>query len=229
VFADSLFSTSYSHGFADKNGREFDLHWHVFSQCRTPDADADFWEGAALTDFHGVPTYVLSPTDQLLHICVHGAEWNITPPFQWVADAMMLLKNAQAGIDWDRLITLAARRRLTLPLLDTLHYLREMFDAPVSSNILQKLGEMPVPAIERMEYKIAISPPTPWTAALDLWCQHARLSNNASLPLRIARFPNFLQKIWGVPLWKLPFHGLLKTIKWYEHPLSKQPLKKYQE
>jgi hypothetical protein len=71
-----------------------------------------------------------------------------------------ILKKVQAGIDWDSLIARAAKRRLTLPLLDTLHYLREMFDAPVSSNILQKLGEIPVQAIERIEYKIAISPPT---------------------------------------------------------------------
>ena len=44
-------SVSYSHGFADKAGREIDLHWHIFSQCRTPDADADFWEDAVLTRF----------------------------------------------------------------------------------------------------------------------------------------------------------------------------------
>jgi hypothetical protein len=215
-------SVSYSHGFADEAGREFDLHWHVFSQCRTPDADKDFWEYAVLIDFHGVPTYILNPTDQLFHICVHGAKWNITPPFRWIADAMIILNDAQTRIDWESMITQAAKRRVTLPLLDTLHYLKKTFDAPVSSKILQNLGDVPVTWIERMEYKIAINPPTRWTATLDLWCQHSRLSGHASLPLRLGRFPKFLQKIWGVPIWKVPLYGLSKTIGWHENPLSKK-------
>jgi hypothetical protein len=207
-------SVSYSHGFADKSGREFDLHWHLFSQCRTPGADDDYWKDAALTDFHGVPAYVLSPTDQLLHVCVHGAEWNITPPFRWVADAMMLLRNAQDGIDWDSLISRAAKRQLTLPLLDTLQYLRETFDAQVPPEVLRKLANIPVPWIERMEYRIAINPPTPWSAALDLWCQHSRLAGGANLPRKAAGFPKFLQSIWGISAWKLPFHSLMKTIQY---------------
>lgn len=207
-------SVSYSHGFADKTGREFDLHWHLFSQCRTPDADDDFWSDATLTDFQGVPAHVLSPTDQLLHVCVHGAEWNITPPFRWVADAMMILRNTQAVIDWDSLISKAARRRLTLPLRDTLYYLKETFHAPVSSEVLRKLTDTPIPLLDRIEYRIAINPPTPWTAAIDLWCQHSRLMGNAHPLSKVAGFPKFLQCIWGISAWKLPFHGLMKTIQY---------------
>jgi hypothetical protein len=218
---DEYISFSYSHGFADKTGREFDLHWHIFSQCRTPDADDDFWEAATFTDFHGVPAYILSPTDQLLHICVHGARWNETPPFRWVADAIMLLNNVPNNIDWNRLTLQADKRHLITPLLETLHYLRDTFKSPVSPELIKNLQAIRVPYPERMEYRIAIKPLTQWTAALDLWFQHSRLSGHTSLSLRIARFPKFLQKIWGIPLWRLPFYGLSKIIRWDENQPSK--------
>lgn len=205
-------SVSYSHGFEDKSGREIDLHWHVFSQCREAHADDDFWGKAVLTKFHDVPTNVLNPADQLLHICVHGARWNETPPFRWVADAIMILNNTYNEIDWNRLAVQAEKRHLILPLLDTLQYLRDTFEAPISPEIIRNLQAVCVPHRERMEYKITVSPPTKWTAILDLWCQHSRLTGNTNTLRRIMKFPTFLQRIWGISLWKLPYWGFLKII-----------------
>ncbi len=213
---EAYISVSYSHPFADKTGREFDLHWHVLSRCRTPDADDDFWKDAVLTDFHGVPAHILSATDQLLHICVHGARWNQTPPFRWVADAMMILRNSHNGILWDRLITRASDRKLLLALNDTLKYLTETFNAPVPAEVLQKLNHTHVSQIERIEYKILINQPTRWTAISELWCQHSRLMGNAHILSQVAGFAKFLQSIWGISAWKLPFHGLMKIIRYGE-------------
>ena len=207
-------SVSYSHGFEDASGREFDLHWHVFTQCREAHADDDFWEKAVLTKIHDLPTNALNPTDQLLHICVHGARWNETPPFRWVADAIMILNNAGNEIDWNRLALQAEERRLILPLLDTLRYLRDIFQAPIPLEIIGKLQRVQVPYVDRMEYKIIASPPTKWTAILDLWCQHARLTEKTNALRQFITFPAFLQRIWGISLWKLPYCGFLKIITW---------------
>jgi hypothetical protein len=215
-------SVSYSHGFEDESGREIDLHWHVFSQCRDAHADDDFWGKAVVTKFHDVPTNVLNPTDQLLHICVHGARWNETPSFRWVADAIMILNNAHNEIDWNRLAVQAEKRHLILPLLDTLHYLRDTFEAPISPEIIKNLQAVRLPHLERMEYRIAVSPPTKWIAILDLWCQHSRLMGNTKLLHKIVRFPKFLQNIWGVPLRRLPFYGFSKIITWHKNPLAKR-------
>jgi len=211
---DGYISVSYSHGFEDESGREFDLHWHVFSQCREAHADDDFWEKAVLTKFHDVPTRVLSPTDQLLHICVHGAKWNETPPFRWVADAIMILNNAYNEIDWDRLVVQAEKRHLILPLLDTLHYLRDIFKAPIPPKIIKDLQSIRVSRMERMEYKLAVSPPTKWTAILDLWCQHSRLMGKTNGLHKLMKFPAFLQRIWGISLWKLPYYCFSKMATW---------------
>jgi len=203
-------SVSYSHGFEDESGRELDLHWHIFSQCRETHADDDFWGKATVISFHDVPTRVLNPTDQLLHICVHGARWNETPPFRWVADAIMILKNAGNEIDWHRLALQAEKRHLVLPLLDTLRYLSDFFEAPISPEMIKNIESVHVPFTERIEYNIAVSPPTKWKAFLDLWCQHSRLTKTSNILTRGIKFPAFLQRIWGISFWELPYYGFLK-------------------
>jgi len=218
--SENYISVSYAHGFVDNSGREFDLHWHLLSQSRDEGADDAFWEGAILTEVHDIPVYVLNTTDQLLHICVHGAHWNTIPSFRWVADAFMVMKNAQSGIDWNRLIAEGEKRRLILPLQDTLNYLRDSFDAPIAPEILQSIKNMPVPKIDRIEYKITTSPPSRWTAVLDLWCQHSRLMGNTNVLRKLIRFPGFLQDIWGLSIWKLPFYGIFKMITWSKNRLD---------
>lgn len=211
-------SVSYSHGFKDKNGQEFDLHWHLLSQCRERDSDNDFWEEAAETRFHDVPTRVLNATDQLLHTCIHGARWNYTPPFRWVADAVTILNTAQPQIDWNRLIAQARKRRLVLPLRETLDYLRTVVNAPIPSEIWESIRDLPVPKIEQLEYMVNISPPTRWNAMLDLWCQHSRLAGDSMLLHRVVGFPSFLKHIWGMSLWKIPLYGLFKMVSWHKKP-----------
>jgi hypothetical protein len=213
-------TVSYSHGFHDGADREFDLHWHVLSQNREGDSDDDFWEGAIEIKIHDVPTHALNPADQLLHICIHGTKWDVTPTLRWVEDAITILTTLQSEIDWNRLIAQAEKRRLILPLQDTLIYLRDTFNAPIASEILQSIKDIPVPKIERIEYKITVSPPTRWTAVLDLWCQHSRLTGNTSVLHKLIKFPGFLQNIWGLSLWKIPFYGIFKMITWSKNRLS---------
>ena len=214
-------SVRYSHGFEDTDGRQCDLHWHLLPQCCQPDADDDFWAGAALTKIRDVSTYVLNPADQLLHICIHGTKWDVTPTFRWVADAMMILQSTKTDFAWDRLIQQARKRHLVLPLIDTLEYLHDKFGTLVPQFVLQDLKSAPVPGIERIEYQIAINPPTRWSALLELWCHHSRLMENATLLSRLITFPRFLQSIWGVPLWKVPFYGSLKMMTWYKNRLAR--------
>jgi len=34
-------------------------------------------------NIQGVSTLILNPTDQLLHVCVHGAAWDAVPHVRW--------------------------------------------------------------------------------------------------------------------------------------------------
>jgi hypothetical protein len=215
-------SVSHSHGFRSRAGQEFDLHWHLLSQSRGMiNSDNDFWEGAIATSIHDVATHALNPTDQLLHICIHGARWNYTPPFRWVADAMSILNAAQSDIDWNRLITQSRKRRLILPLRESLHYLRNLVDAPIPTEILRSINDLPIPKIERIEYRVNMSPPSRRTAVIDLWCQHSRLIGDKDLSYKLIRFPQFLSRIWGQSLWKLPFYAMSRVMTWRKNGLTK--------
>jgi len=83
---------------------QLDLHWYVLSENRGPDADDDFWTDAVPVRIGNFTTKALSPTDTLVHVCVHGAKWCPVPPMRWVADAIMILRVAGDRIDWDRLL-----------------------------------------------------------------------------------------------------------------------------
>lgn len=217
AFTEAYFSLRHAHGFDGVAGRKFDLHWHVLLECCYANADDDFWDSAVAIQIHDVSTYALNPTDQLLHVCVHGAMWNPEPPLRWVADAMIIMKTSQSGIDWNRLIAQAQKRRLILPLKDALKYLRDVLHAPIPPAVLQSMQDMPVSEVERSEYKARTRSAELVGPLLGLWLyylHYSRLVNDASLQHKLIGFPRFLQHIWAVDsLWQVPFHAVLKGIQ----------------
>ena len=85
--------------FEDEGGRQMDLHWHLFWECFNAGDNDDYWKNAVPIKIGGVKTLALSPTDQLLHTCWHGARWNEVPPIRWVADATAILGASAAEIE----------------------------------------------------------------------------------------------------------------------------------
>lgn len=160
-------------GFKDREGRECDLHWHVLHWWPWPDADEEFWRNSIPLEFQGVRTRTLDPTDQLVHICAHAAEWQPTPAIRWVADAVMVL-NSPAGIDWDRIRRYARQRKLALFLAVALSYLRERMDAPVPGAVLDYLFAMHPSRCDLLQYAHATGAdltllPSMSAAWLDYW------------------------------------------------------------
>jgi hypothetical protein len=142
------------------DGELLDLHWHLLPDCCWADADASFWREARRIDVAGVESFVLSWTDQLLHVVVHGVRWSAVPAPRFVADALLLLRIASAEIDWERLAAEAESRRLTVPLREGLAYLRRVFEAPVPDHALERLRRArPSWREERAFLARALSPP----------------------------------------------------------------------
>jgi hypothetical protein len=189
-----------------------DLHWHLFIECCQPDSDDDFWDGALPITVKGVSTYVLNPADELLHTCVHGVKWSPIPPFRWVADAMMIMRSSKAEIDWNRLIRLAEKHRLILPLRHALRYLLNRFGAPVPTWVLDSLEKMPTSRIEHMEYryktenhenKLLGNIPV-------LWFDFLRLRRGRASPQkRLIGFLGYVQRFWDLEhMWQIPLYAL---------------------
>ena len=214
TLTESYLSIVNSHGFVHSAGLECDLHWHLFPECCQADADNDFWEQSVPFQVHEASTRSLAPTDQLLHVCVHGAEWNPIPPLRWVADAMMIMNTAK--IDWDRLIAQARKLRLILPLRDTLDYLHSRLAAPVPLDVLQSLQNIPASRLELAEYKYKTEnyEPKPLGYLPVLWFRYLRLEGSDSPRHKLFGFVKYLQIFWGADhIWQLPSYAVFMAMR----------------
>ena len=209
----------HAYTFQDADGRQVDLHWGVFADNPLRVSDDPIWDGAVPITVRGASVLALNPSDQLFHVCAHGASWNRVPTIRWVADAMAILEAAASAVDWDRVRTQAQTRRLTLPLRDALGYLRDVFDAPIPDSILTGLRRARTSVGERMAYAASTQSSElrgPWLSLYDLYRSHcAHLPAEASALRKLAGFPRFLQRTWGAGhVWELPAVGAVKVLRW---------------
>jgi hypothetical protein len=181
--------------FVDGAGRQCDLHWHVFEECCRPDDDDDLWRAAYAVECRGRATRVLSPSDQLLHVCVHGLKWASQPGIRWIADATRVL--ATAPIDWARVVAQARRRRYVLRMRESLAYLRERMAAPVPASVLAELALEPVSRLEHFERRVLGRPHRVLGQLPLYWCHHRRGRGGSALSAALT-FPSYLRHAWDV-------------------------------
>jgi hypothetical protein len=203
--------------FEDEAGRQVDLHWHLFWECFNAGDGDDFWKNAVTIKVGGVQTLALSPTDQLLHNCWHGARWNEVPPIRWVADAMMILGASAAEIDWASLFKKAQRHRIVLPVKDSLEYLKKKFDAPVPESLLESLSAVRISKIERENYEVTLNPmAAPTTAKIlrMLYYDYRWLSSSTSSRFKTLAFTKHLQAKWNIDrLWHVPLYIPMRMVR----------------
>ena len=138
--------------FDHETGVACDVHWRVFEEAGDDAADEDLRNHAEPVDFQGARFRVLSPTDQLLHVCGHAARWNEVPAIRWVPDAVTVIR---AGpIDWRRLVAHTARRRFILRMRDMLAYLRASLGVDIPTSVEAELTAAPVSMLERLEHRV---------------------------------------------------------------------------
>lgn len=185
--------------FRSPSGRQLDLHWHVLAECCGAGADADFWQASTPVALDGEAPRTLCPSDMLLHACVHGVRWSTVPPLRWVPDALAVLRGAGQAMDWERLVDQAQRRILVLPMIDTLRYLRDTFDAPVPAWVDVTLNTVAVPRWAVAEYRIKMRRRSPWRQLVFHWLLHRRQHAADSLLRTIVRVPSYVRHRWRVP------------------------------
>ena len=88
----------------------------------------------------GVPTTILSPADNLLHICGLAAGERVRANLRWVCDSRQILIRSP-GLDWNVFLDTVRPCGLALPMYVLLRYLADELDAPVPGDVLQKLRE----------------------------------------------------------------------------------------
>ncbi|MCU0760468.1 MAG: nucleotidyltransferase family protein [Steroidobacteraceae bacterium] len=188
-------------GYKRADGHEFDLHWHVVFDFCDDAADAWFWQTSVPFELLGHRVRTLDATRTLLHTLVHGIRWNEEPPVRWIADAMVLLRQAAGEIDWPALLQFGERRGVARRLWLGLTYLRDYFDAPVPDAAIARLGRRRASWLERLENRTILrSFHEVHAGALGpLLCELAPFGRYARGrgPLFLAAgFPDYLRHAW---------------------------------
>lgn len=193
---------------ANRQGLEIELHWHLLDEGRWPGADDALWRRVQPIQLRDTTALIPGPEHLLLHVLVHGAQWNAVPPIRWVADAWMILREAGETFDWDALIEEALARRLVLPIRTCLGYLREAMGAEVPDRVLAALDAAPPSRAEREEFRLLTWPKSRRPFWRSLWFRHLRmrrLTASRSWVARLTGFPGSLRVLWGLDhAWKLP-------------------------
>ncbi len=203
--------------FEDEAQRQVDLHWHLFWECFNAKDDNDYWEGAVTIKIGDVQTLALSPTDQLLHTCWHGARWNEVPPIRWVADAMVILGASAAEIEWSSLFKKALRHRIILPVKDSLEYLKKKFDVPVPDTLLKSMAAVRISKMERENYEMVLNPMAPPTTGKILrmlYYDYRWLSSSTTSRVKSLVFAKHLQAKWNIDhLWHVPLYMSMRMAR----------------
>lgn len=210
-----LLATRHSLAFRDLDGREVDLHRGMLWR---PGLDDEFWRGSVEVEVAGAPVRILNRTDQLLHVCAHGAAWNPVHPVRWAADAFKILDApkafkvltdpdfrvlglAEEGIDWGRLVAMAELGRLSLPLRDALAYLTAELRAPIPEKVIDELSAIPVSGSERRAHEAIAQAPSSRRSTAMLWWfwerhrAQARTDGRRPTPAGLVRH---MQGFWGL-------------------------------
>lgn len=216
-FSKEFFSVRHGQDFVHPDSFTIDLHWHVLHGYNGVNADSFFWEGASKTELDGLPVAVLSPTDQLLHVCSHGVSWNHIPPVRWVADAVMIVNSAPEWIDWGRLTAASVRHGKVFRVRKALHYLRSYLDVSVPDTVLRELENFPVSKAERLEYEVRTRPPGILDGLVELcflYECYSRENADRSAFRRIAGFPKFLEHVFGMEsAWHLVLYSAFEFVR----------------
>jgi hypothetical protein len=190
----AFLSVKHAAPFDGGGGEECDLHWRVFEEAGEAAADDAWWATSITIDFRGARFGLLCPTDQLLHVCIHGAKWTWSPAIRWVADALLIVR--AGGIDWPRLVAQARARRFTLRMRETLCYLSTAMGAAIPAETLEQLSRLPLSPLERLEYRVQSREHRLLGELPTYWCNYLRARPGGMLrPLGFARY---LQRAWAL-------------------------------
>lgn len=187
-----------SHARLQGSGGPVDLCWDPFPEACAPAVRERCWEAAEPLEVGGVASRSLAAADELLQICIRASRRDLLPPFRRLCDASVVLRRAGAGLDWSRLVDLARRARVVLPVLASLRLLREILHGPIPDDVYRDLGRARVSAAERVEHRVMQRPRPRLGRLPELVFRHARLAAAGDAAGGLSGLSRYLGAAWGV-------------------------------
>ncbi|NBA85204.1 hypothetical protein GVN16_05500 [Emticicia sp. CRIBPO] len=137
----------------DRQEADADLHWNIFKEYPDSSTASDFiWD--KLTE---VKTSIgidkrMQDTHAFFVSLVHGRNFGVVSPFRWVADTMMVYRNA-GHLDWDEMLDLCQRFHFKPFIKRAFPYLVKEFGMKVPEGFMTSLEEMPAGQLEESYYR----------------------------------------------------------------------------
>jgi hypothetical protein len=153
---------------------------------------ADVWAETIDISLGSIRTRALSPSDELLRVCLHGARASAFPNVMWVADAFAVLRADESAVDWERILHQTLRLRAMLRLRDALVYLRRELNAAVPDRLIHELEATPPRWRETLAHKQAGRSPRLVAA------RFLQVTSDRTLPLAVAAAGTFLRDELGL-------------------------------
>lgn len=148
----------HAQGYANAQGFSVDLHWNLLPELGYyPDATDRLWQRSRAARFHGQSVRLLSPEDQLFHLCAHGLRWNNGSCLRWGVDSVQLMRSVES-FDWDALLLTAERYRHQVLLREALGFLGRSLAAPVPAEVLRRLEAADPPPHGERQFALSSAP-----------------------------------------------------------------------
>jgi putative nucleotidyltransferase-like protein len=145
-------------------------------------------------DLHGVAAQVPGPTESLLLACATGPRGGRLVAVDWIVDSATLA--GHGGVDWERVVELAAERRLTERVREALHYLREIVDVEVPEELIR--AGRPTSGRERAAHRLSRRSHRVLGGLPIAMADYIRLSDERPIAF-VSGFARHLQRHWGLP------------------------------
>ena len=100
----------------------------------------EIWARSSINMISGIPTRLLSPADNLFHICGSVFDPERHKSVRWVCDAWFIIHRCP-NLDWDQLLDCARRSQTAIPLFITLSYLADALKSPIPLRVLTQLRD----------------------------------------------------------------------------------------
>jgi len=201
------------------DGSELDLHWQIMRDCWNANETKALWVEAIPVNIGDTKTLALSHTHQLFHICWHGARYNFVPPIRWVADAVLILRNAESNIEWDKFVEITRLYRVDLPIYISLKYLKENFVSLIPDKVLSELKNISTSRFQKMAQQFHMTKKTDWTlrrCIKEIIFQYPGLTSSTDLNPKFLVYLKYLQYHLGVSsYWQIPPRFLLQAFQYF--------------
>ena len=198
--SEAFLRSRHSAPYEAENGDVCVVRWRLFHEYSVPGRvePEDLFEPTTAFELGGVPARGLSPSDELLDVCIGGARMSHWPNLSWIPDALAVLRAPDTSVDWERLLIQARRLRATLRIHDALAFLRHEFECHVPEDVLEKLRSTPSRRRELLAHKVAARRFGPLGPMPHTITRFLRLTADESVPRALAELPEFLRDEWGL-------------------------------